>query len=86
MKINIFTHIIYKPNGVLYFYLDIRKDESIILLKFISGHRIFLENSISEIHWIIFCIKNITWEDNFYSMFLNKALKREFTINKILNE
>lgn len=81
-----YSYYIYKPNGVLYFFLEIRKDGLIILLEFLSGHKVFLENSISEIHWIIFCIKNITWEENFYGMFKDKNKKREFNLNKILNE
>ena len=56
------------------------------LLEFISGHKVFLENPISEIYWIIFCIKNITWDDYFYTMFRDKNKKRDFILNKILNE
>jgi hypothetical protein len=81
-----YSYYIYKPNGVLYFFLDIRKDGIIILLEFKSGHRVFLENPISDIYWIIFCTKNITWDNNFIFMFKDKIIKREFILNKILNE
>ena len=44
-----------------------------------------INSPIYEIYWLIYCIKNIKSIDNLQKMFLNKALKREFTINTILN-
>ena len=83
-------YVFYVSNytGRTYFLLEISKKEYISYISFYinSGSRFALEEPITDLNWLIFCIKRLDFEDNLYMVLRNKNLKREFIINGILND
>ena len=66
----------------IYFFLN----ENIITNIYSNNRRTYINCPINDIYWLIHCIKKETYDYNISDMYLNKALKREFLINKILND
>jgi len=61
------------------------KDEIISFIHY-RNESIEINAPIHDIYWLILCIKNQSPYTNFIKVFNNKALKREFKINNILND
>lgn len=80
-------YYVYKHNNkILYFFIKIEKEKIIKSICFPMFKIFHFTEPISELYWIIFCIKNVDWIDNLYKMITDKTQKRNFKLNILLND
>ena len=80
-----YTIFVYKPNNDYYFSMYIQNNFTITLIEFFN-YVITDIIPLSDFDWLIYCIKKSKWDDLVIYMYKDTALKREFLINKILND
>jgi len=69
-----------------YYRIHFLIKDDIISFIYYHNETIEINAPIHDIYWLILCIKYQSPYTNFIKVFNNKALKREFKINNILND